>query len=212
MTSCSQRNKWTNGSFKCIKNVREMNILLNFIYGKEHAGMKKHRYAAILLGATLIFGGTGCSSLISESGQTTAGRTAAATSWIKEQTGQKEKALAYWQSVNENPAASSLDKAVAEFAVNILSKNIASLIKENGDNNKELLASILRKDTKVEKNALPSLSSLKLESKNQLDNGKTMYRLSGQVFTSTPDKLYPVIVTIRADKAGKIEFFEVEND
>ncbi|WP_152667890.1 hypothetical protein [Aneurinibacillus tyrosinisolvens] len=174
--------------------------------------MKKHRYAAILLGATLIFGGTGCSSLISESGQTTAGRTAAATSWIKEQTGQKEKALAYWQSVNENPAASSLDKAVAEFAVNILSKNIASLIKENGDNNKELLASILRKDTKVEKNALPSLSSLKLESKNQLDNGKTMYRLSGQVFTSTPDKLYPVIVTIRADKAGKIEFFEVEND
>ncbi|WP_205628899.1 hypothetical protein, partial [Acinetobacter baumannii] len=57
---------------------------------------------------------------------------------------------------------------------------------------------------------VPSLASLTLAAKNQLDGGKTLYRLEGHVFTSVPDRLYPVTIVIRVNKQGQIEYFDID--
>ncbi|AMA73884.1 MULTISPECIES: hypothetical protein [Aneurinibacillus] len=166
----------------------------------------QHIAAVLLLGTGIALAGTGCSS------DDTRVQTAESTTWVKQQMQAKQKAINDWETAAAQKNASAADRAIAQLAINVLSKNIVSLIEKNGNDKPALLASVMKqeKQSPIESLNLPSLSSLQLVEKNQLDEGKTLYRLAGKVFTSKPDKLYPVIITVRVGKNGKIEYFEID--
>lgn len=162
--------------------------------------------AALLMGAGMLVAGTGCSSVDTRS---PSAQTAEVKSWITQQMKVKQASIHEWEKAAGRANTTPADHAIARLAINILSKNVASLIAENGSNKPALLASVMKEEKQQEQTDLPSLASLMLEEKSQLDGGKTMYRLEGKVFTSVPDKLYPVTITVRVDKQGEIEYFEI---
>jgi hypothetical protein len=167
----------------------------------------QHIMSTLFVGMGLLVTGTGCSSLNTNSPTI---QTAEAKNWINQQMKAKQAVIHEWEEIEADANQLPADHAIAQLAINILSKNVASLIEENGDNKSALLASVMRKEKQPTSTDLPSLASLKITEKNQLDGGKTLYRLEGKVFTSTPDKLYPVTLTVRVSKQGIIEYFEVD--
>jgi outer membrane PBP1 activator LpoA protein len=167
----------------------------------------KRMTVALLVSTGLLTAGTGCSSadLLSSPAQT-----AESATWVKKQMQNKQKSIQEWQKNATRVKHSPADYAIAQLAINTLSKNIVSLLEQNKDNKPALLASVMKKEKQTETIQLPSLVSLQVTEKNQVDNGKTLYRLEGNVFTSVPDKLYPVQITVRVNKNGEIEYFEID--
>ncbi|MFT9848141.1 hypothetical protein [Aneurinibacillus sp. REN35] len=170
--------------------------------------MKWQRIAAVLLTTGgLLMTGTGCSSIDTRS---PSAQTEEAKSWIAQQMKLKQASINEWEKMADQAKSSPADQAVSQLAVNVLSKNVASLIAENGKNKPALLASVMKKEKVSEPTNLPSLASLTLAAKNQLDGGKTLYRLEGKVFTSVPERLYPVTIVVRVSKQGHIEYFDID--
>lgn len=170
--------------------------------------MKWQRIAAVLLTTGgLLITGTGCSTIDTRS---PSAQTEEAKSWIAQQMKLKQASINEWEKRADQAKSSPADLAISQLAVNVLSKNVASLIAENGKNKPALLASVMKKEKGSEPTNLPSLASLTLAAKNQLDGGKTLYRLEGKVFTSVPDRLYPVTIIVRVSKQGHIEYFDID--
>ncbi|MBN6188160.1 hypothetical protein JQN58_14895 [Aneurinibacillus sp. BA2021] len=170
--------------------------------------MKWQRMAAVLFTAGgLLLAGTGCSSIDTRS---PSAQTAEAKTWVAQQMKLKQASISEWEKLADQTGSTPADQSVSQFAVNVLSKNVATLLAENGKNKPALLASIMKKEKENEPATVPSLASLTLAAKNQLDGGKTLYRLEGHVFTSVPDRLYPVTIVIRVNKQGQIEYFDID--
>lgn len=163
--------------------------------------------ASLFIVGSLLAAGTGCSSIDTNA---SSAQTVEAKNWVKQQMKTKQASISEWEKAAAHAKSAPADQAIAQLAVNILSKNVVSLIEENGNNKPALLASVMKKENQTKSTNLPSLASLALKEKSQLDSGKTMYRLEGRVFTSVPDKLYPVTIIVRVDKQGEIEYFEIE--
>ncbi|ERI08236.1 hypothetical protein [Aneurinibacillus aneurinilyticus] len=163
--------------------------------------------ASLFIVGSLLAVGTGCSSIDKNA---SSAQTVEAKNWVKQQMKTKQNSISEWEKEASRPKSAPADQAIAQLAVNILSKNVASLIEENGNNKPALLASVMKKEQQPKSTDLPSLASLVLKEKSQLDGGKTMYRLEGSVFTSVPDKLYPVTITVRVNNQGEIEYFEID--
>ncbi|WP_027415102.1 hypothetical protein [Aneurinibacillus terranovensis] len=174
---------------------------------------------AIILGISLLAGMAGCSSSqLPASGLTMSqANQAEMAAWVKQQTQLKNKSIRTWSEIASNSKLSLADRKVAGFAVNALSQDLSTLTGKAADR-QSMLNSLLNKDSRTSKKtfgsrdlSLPSLSAVKIEEKSQLDDGKTMYRLTGTVFTSVPNKLYSVTITLRTGRSGKIEQVQMES-
>ncbi|BAU29401.1 hypothetical protein DFP93_11535 [Aneurinibacillus soli] len=164
------------------------------------------KIAAVLLSMTMLSGAVGCST--ADSGTSTV-QSQESKQWISKQTAVRQQSITQWKKTAADKTRTSSERALASFAVNALSNDMKPLIEANDVDRQALLRSLASQKPPSAPTGLPALSSLTIESVNQLDQGKTMYTIRGTIFTSVPDKLYPITLQIRMNKSGQLEFSTV---
>ncbi|WCK55686.1 hypothetical protein PP175_07020 [Aneurinibacillus sp. Ricciae_BoGa-3] len=180
--------------------------------------MKGQRLAATLVvGTCLLTGTTGCSTTSTPAASAIQSSPAKAQvgRWIQGQIKVKNSSIAKWKRAAANSKASLQDRKIAEFIAEALAQNFHEISGQS--NNKDALLSLLRSGKnqhtvfKVDNVDLPSLSSVAINQKTELDNGRMLYRMTGSVFTTVPGKLYPVPITVTLTRGGKVDQLRVAN-
>lgn len=165
------------------------------------------RAVSILLGIMLLGGTVGCSP--ADSGTTTA-QSKQSSEWVDKQMAIRQQSIVHWKKAVADRNQTAAERTIAAFAVNALSSDMKPFIEAKNKDRQVLLHSLAGKKTPTASNGLPALSNLTVETVNQLDRGRVMYTITGTIFTSVPDKLYPVTIQVRVDKSGEIESFNIQ--
>jgi hypothetical protein len=180
--------------------------------------MKGQRLAAALLAGTcLLMGTTGCSTASTPAASAIQSSPAKAqvSKWIQGQIKVKNSSIAKWKRAASNRKASLQDRKIAEFISEALAQNLQEI--SGRSNNKDALLTLLRNGKnqhtvfRVDNVDLPSLSSIAINQKTELDSGRMLYRMTGSVFTTVPGKLYPVPITVTLTRDGKVDQLRIAN-
>lgn len=161
---------------------------------------------AVLFGLMILCGAVGCSV---DPGTSTV-QSQESKQWISKQNAIRQQSISKWKKAAADKTKTSSERALASFAVNALASDMKSLIEANDADRQKLLRSLASQKPPATPTGLPALSSLSIESVNQLDGGKTLYTIHGTIFTSVPNKLYPITLQVRMNKSGQLESSSID--